>query len=507
VQADPDRRLTAAACEPTEEGAMTTSHIQQPQFQPELKRVMGFKLLLLFIVGDILGAGIYAVTGTIAGTVGGVAWLPFLIAFGVAALTALSYLELVTKYPQAAGAALYTHKAFGIHFLTFLVAFAVISSGITSASTSARLLGSNLLIGLDETVGDAGVGAISVPTSDTAGLVVALLFMVVLALINLRGVGESVKFNVVLTLVEMTALAIVIGIGLYVMARGDADLSRVTDFTSAADTNVVIAVTMATAVAFFAMVGFEDSVNMAEEVQDPQRTFPRALLGGLGLAAVIYVLVAIAVVSILSLSEIAAASTSEEGVLLSAVKAGVPDLPFGTIFPFLTVFAVANTSLINMLMASRLIYGLAKQDVVPRGLGLVLVGRRSPWAAIAFTTVLALVLIVVVSRLAETAVTALAGTTALLLLLVFSVVNVTVLVLRREPRPEGSFRAPNWTPIVGAIACLYLAGPWARARENWVQYQVAGGMLAVGIVLWAVTWFANRASGRRSELDASKLGE
>src|SRR3712207_6245806 len=126
---------------------MATHTVQEPQYEPELKRVMGFKLLLLFIVGDILGAGIYAVTGTIAGTVGGIAWVPFLVAFGVAALTALSYLELVTKYPQAAGAALYTHKAFGIHFVTFLVAFAVISSGITSASTSARLLGSNLLIG------------------------------------------------------------------------------------------------------------------------------------------------------------------------------------------------------------------------------------------------------------------------------------------------------------------------------------------------------------------------
>ena len=91
----------------------------------ELKRVMGPRLLLLFIVGDILGAGIYAVTGQMAGQVGGIVWLPFLLAFVVATITALSYLELVTKYPQAAGAALYTHKAFGIHFITFIVAFAV----------------------------------------------------------------------------------------------------------------------------------------------------------------------------------------------------------------------------------------------------------------------------------------------------------------------------------------------------------------------------------------------
>ena len=485
--------------------ATATTPSTDSESRPELKRVMGPKLLLLFIIGDILGAGIYAVTGTIAGQVGGIAWLPFLVAFAVAALTALSYLELVTKHPQAAGAALYTHKAFGIHFVTFLVAFTVISSGITSASTSARLLGSNLLIGLDETLGDAGLGALPVPTSDTAGLVVALLFMVLLALVNLRGVGESVKFNVVLTLVEMLALAIVIGIGLWVMARGDADLSRITDFENASGTGMLLAVTMATAVAFFAMVGFEDSVNMAEEVKDPPNAFPKALLTGLAIAAVVYMLVVVAVVSILSLDQIAEASTSEEGVLLSAVKAGVPDLPVGAVFPFLTVFAVANTSLINMLMASRLVYGLAKQDVLPRSLGQVLVGRRSPWAAIVFTTVLALVLIVVVSRLAETAVTALAGTTALLLLVVFAVVNTACLVLRREERPAGTFRAPTAAPVVGVVACLFLAGPWARSRDMWVQYEIAGGMLAVGVVLWAVTWFANRSSGRRGEVDASKL--
>ena len=105
---------------------------------------MGPKLLLLFIVGDILGTGVYALTGDVAAEVGGAAWLPFLVAFAVATITAFSYLELVTKYPQAAGAALYTHKAFGIHFLTFMVAFMVMCSGITSASTASRAFAANL---------------------------------------------------------------------------------------------------------------------------------------------------------------------------------------------------------------------------------------------------------------------------------------------------------------------------------------------------------------------------
>jgi amino acid transporter len=453
-----------------------------PGEDTELKRVMGPGLLLLFIVGDILGAGVYAVTGKLAGQVGGIAWLPFLVAFAVATVTAFSYLELVTKYPRAAGAALYTHKAFGIHFVTFLVAFTVVCSGITSASTSSNLLAANLLIGL----GDDS------PSTGTT-LLVALAFMVLLALINLRGVGESVKFNVVLTLVELTALAIVIGIGFLVVARGDADLGRVTVFENPDDKGLFMAVTVATAIAFFSMVGFEDSVNMVEETKDPMRIFPRTMFTGLGIAVVIYMLVAVSVVAVIPAGQIAEPTNAEAGILLDVVKVGAPDVPIDTIFPFLTVFAVANTALINMLMASRLVYGMAQQDVLPRSLGRVLPGRRSPWTAIAFTTLLALGLIYVVSTQSDNSVVgALSGTTATLLLAVFAVVNVACLVLRRDPTPDGAFRAPSALPVVGAVCCAYLLGPWARTEADMIQYKIAGGLLAVGVVLWALTWFTNR---------------
>ena len=174
---------------------------------------MGPGLLLLFIVGDILGAGVYAVTGKVAGSVGGIAWLPFLVAFIVATLTAFSYLELVCKYPQAAGAALYTHKAFGIHFVTFLVAFAVVCSGITSASTS-----SGVLARTSRRIGPTGARRRAEHGTITGRSRCG--FMVLLALINLRGVGGAVKFNVVLTLIEMAALAIVIGVGFVAIGPG-----------------------------------------------------------------------------------------------------------------------------------------------------------------------------------------------------------------------------------------------------------------------------------------------
>ncbi len=453
--------------------------------EADLKRVLGPRLLLLFIVGDILGAGIYAVTGQMALEVGGVVWLPFLVAFTVATLTALAYLELVTSYPQAAGAALYTHKAFGLHFVTFIVAFAVVCSGITSASTSSNLLGTNFLAGLD-------INGVGVSQGKTAVTVVSLAFMLLLALINLRGVGESVKFNVVLTLIEVAALVIVIAIGFWVVGRGDGDLGRIATFESGSDRGLFLAVTVATSIAFFAMVGFEDSVNMVEETQEPERIFPRVMLTGLGIAVIVYMLVAVTVIAVIPQGDIESVVAEDGKVLLNVVQIGAPDLPIDRLFPFLTCIAVANTALINMLMASRLLYGMAHQDVLPRTLGKVLPGRRTPYVGIAFSTLLALGLLVVAAQLESSTVATLSGTTALLLLCVFAVVNVACLVLRRDPRHREGFRAPTVVPYVGAVTCLYLAGPWARDEDDWVQYQVAGGMLAVGVVLWALTWFANR---------------
>ena len=451
--------------------------------QPELKRALGPRLLLLFIVGDILGTGVYALTGDVAGEVGGAAWAPFLVAFAIATITAFSYLELVTKYPQAAGAALYTHKAFGIHFVTFLVAFAVMSSGITSASTASKFFAENLAV------------VFGLEAGTTAVMVIALVFMAVLAGVNLRGVSESVKVNVVLTLVELTGLLIVILIGFYAMTQGNVDFGRVVVFETSEDRSTFVAVTAATSLAFFAMVGFEDSVNMAEETHDPSRNFPRVMLTGLGLTASIYVLVSVAAVAVVPVGELADSETP----LLEVVRAGAPGLPMDTLYPLISMFAVANTALINMLMASRLIYGMAKQDVLPRSLSSVLPGRRTPWAAIIFVTLIAFGLIIGVTQLmGEDTVEALGGTTALLLLGVFALVNIACLVLKRTgPVGHDHFAAPVVIPVLGALTCAFMVGPWTDRDP--VQYQIAGLMLVLGVVLWVLTWLWNRlARGKRT---------
>ncbi|WP_224387379.1 APC family permease [Pseudonocardia sp. ICBG1293] len=456
---------------------------------PALKRVMGPKLLLLFIIGDILGTGIYALVGQVAEEVGGAAWVPFLVAFAVAMITAFSYLELVTKYPQAAGAALYTHKAFGIHFLTFMVTFVVMSSGITSASTASRAFAANLNEGFGLDLGNGGI------------VLIALGFMLLVALVNFRGVGESVKLNVVLTLVELSGLLLVILIGIYAIAGGDADWSRVVAFDTPEDKGVFLAVTSATSLAFFAMVGFEDSVNMAEECHEPRRIFPKIMITGLTVTGIIYVLVAICSVALVPVGPLAASETP----LVEVVRAGAPGIPADLVLPFISMFAVANSALINMLMASRLLYGMANQAVLPKPLARVHPFRRTPWVSIIFTTLISFALISYVSLDSDSdVVSALGGTTSLLLLAVFTIVNVAVLVLRRDRIPEDHFRSPPGLPVVGAVASLYLVLPFSG--RDAIQYELAGLLLVLGLVLYAITLLLNRRLGvKRATLDPSKL--
>ncbi len=211
------------------------------------------------------------------------------------------------------------------------------------------------------------------------------------------------------------------------------------------------------------------------------------MLSGLGITGLIYVLVSVSAVAIVPVGELAEA----ESPLLEVVRAGAPSLPIGNIFPFIAMFAVANSALINMLMASRLLYGMAKQSVLPPFLGKVHQGRRTPWASIVFTTGIAAGLIVYVNTLSEDSVAVLGGTTSLLLLAVFAVVNVAVLVLRRDRVDHDHFRAPPAMPVIGAVACAYLVTPLSgRASE---EYVVAGLLLVIGVVLWAMTWFYNRS--------------
>jgi len=291
---------------------------------------------------------------------------------------------------------------------------------------------------------------------------------------------------VVLTLIELTGLLIIIGVGILAFARGVGDPGHALEFADGV--TPVGGVVSGAALAFFAMVGFEDSVNMAEETKDPSRIFPRALFVGITITGVIYILVAVIATMLVPISTLA----DSTGPLLEVVKAGAPGFPLA-LFAFIALFAVTNSALINMLMASRLVYGMSRERIIPSALGSVHRARRTPWVAIVFTTLLAIGLIAFADLVA------LGGTTALLLLCVFTVVNTAVLVLRSQPVEHRHYRAPTLFPSLGILSSAYLASP--LSGRDATQYGVAGILLVIGIGLW----FVNRLLVGRVEFDPVNL--
>src|SRR5690349_15970570 len=241
-----------------------------------LKRAVTPTMLLLFVVGDMVGGGIYALVGEVGGRVGGALWTGFALALFLALFTAGSYAELVTKYPKAGGAALYVHRAFGRPFVTFLLGFAVMMSSITSAAALSRAFG-----------GDYLSEFVSLPA-----VIVGLVVVAIIALINFRGIGESVKVNVACTIIELLGLLLVVAIGVAFISGGDGDPGRAFEFKDGSD-SIPFLILAGASLAFYALIGFEDSVNIAEETQEPSRAYPRAIFGGLALGGIIYVSVAI----------------------------------------------------------------------------------------------------------------------------------------------------------------------------------------------------------------------
>jgi amino acid transporter len=454
--------MSTAATAAGQTGRTTASPLR-----PAISRTM----LTVFVIGDVLGAGIYALVGEVAGKVGGAIWTSFLAAGILAAFTATAYAELVTKYPQAAGAALYTHKAFKRPFFTFLVAFAVMCSGVASAATLATAFG-----------GDYLSEFVTVPK-----LVVAAAFLGVLAFINFRGIKESVSVNLGLTAVELTGLLLVTAIGLAFLLDGGGDPGAAFEFK--AGEAVPLAILSGASLAFFALIGFEDSVNVAEETREPSRVFPPALFAGLGIALGVYIVVTLIAGMAVPVDRL----SESDGPLLEVVQLG--PLAINTkVFSAIALFALTNGALINMIMASRLIYGMAAQGIVPRAMGRVNGERHTPWVAIVFVAVLAFVLVALGDL------ESLADTTVLLLLAVFVCVNVAVLILRRDRVDHTHWRAPTALPVLGAVACLGLIVQ--KAAEDAVIFAYAGGLLALGVVLWGIS---RALTGPAEPIDPAQL--
>ncbi|MGL5859278.1 MAG: APC family permease [Angustibacter sp.] len=443
---------------------------------PALRRAISGRLLFLFILGDVLGAGVYVLIGDIAGEVGGAVWLPLLVALVLALLTAASYAELVTTYPRAAGAAAFAGQAYRHQTVAFIVGACMLAAGLTSAAGLAVAFSGQYLQQL----------------SDVPQAPVALGLLLVIALVNVRGIAESLRANVIMTVVEVSGLLLVVALGAVVLGRGDGRPEQLVQFDHGG--SPLPAVLAAALLAFYSYVGFETSANVAEEVRDVRGTYPRALFGSLLTAGLVYVLVGAAVAVAVPADLLArSGSDGETTPLLRVVQAADVGIP-AEVFSVIALVAVGNGALLTMIMTSRLTYGMSREQLLPAVLHQVLPGRRTPAVAIVATTAVAMVLA------ATGTVASLARTVVLLLLVVFISTNLAVLVLRytrrhtpdrhaaAQEQPLGHFRAPTILPVLALASCVALltqqdAGSWARAAS----------LIGVITVIYLVT----RAVGRR----------
>lgn len=410
---------------------------------------MGLWTLVLYGVGDMLGAGIYALIGKAAGMLGSAIWIAFAVSMVAAVLTALSYASLGSRYPRAAGAAYVTHRAFGRPFLSYLIGLAVMASGLTSMGTQSRAFSEYF---------SALVPGVPLP-------VLVIGFILVLTLVNFWGIKEATWLNIVCTTVEATGLLIVIVLGLRYW--GGVSLLQVPPVGSLPGVLAPTLVLQGAVLTFYSFVGFEDMINVVEEVKDPQRTFPRAIIYAMIAVTVIYLAVSISAVSVLPWQELAASKQP----LVDVVRRAAPGFP-PLVFSLIALFAITNTALLNYIMGSRLAYGMARQGLLPRFLGTVHPTRRTPHLAI-----LCLMGLVLVLGLGFD-IRGLAKATSVLLMAVFALINAALLVLqRRKSEPKGFFEIPAFVPAGGMLVSLLLlvhAKPAELTLAGWILVAIVG---------------------------------
>jgi len=398
----------------------------------------------------MVGSGIYALIGKVAGTMGNAIWLAFLAAMVAAVLTALSYASLGSRYPRAAGAAYVAHRAFRWPFLSYTVGLAVMASGLTSMGVQSRAF-SEYFSGL--------VPGIPAP-------VLILGFIGMLTIVNFWGMRESAWLNALCTTVEVTGLLIVIAVGMRYWGSVDY-LETPVAGSSAAPLGLSL-VLQGAVLTFYAFIGFEDMINVAEEVKDPRRTFPRAVVLAMCCVALLYIAVSVTAISVVPHADLFASKQPLVDVVARAAPAFPPVL-----FSCICLFAITNTALLNYVMGSRLAYGMAQQGLLPRYLGAVHSRRRTPHLAI-------LTLMVIVCVLGLTLdMRWLAKGTSVLLLGVFVVINAGLIVLqRRRDEPKGAFEVPVVVPIGGLLVCGALL-LHAKREEVGLALIILGAIVAL----------------------------
>ena len=391
------------------------------QVEPELRRALGPWLLTLYGLGCTIGAGIYALVGKIAGHAGYQAPLSFLVAAVLAIFSALSFAELAGRYPQSAGEAAYVRQGLRLSWLSMLTGLLVVLIGVISTAS--------LLRGL------AGYVTALLPVNE---LVAILLVILVLAALAVWGIRESVTVAAVITLVEIGGLIIIIVAGLWKMPPG---MALPPLLPEGFDWPVASGILAGAFLAFYAMIGFEDMVNVAEEVTDVQRTMRIAILMTLTVTALLYMVVAWVALAWIPPAELAA-TDAPLAIVYERISGRTPVL-----ISTIAVLAVVNGGLILLIMASRVLYGMSRMRQLPAWFGHVQARTRTPANAILFSAVIiaTLALLFPLEQLARA--------TAGIALTVFSLVNLSLVMLklRGKPAPEGVVAVPLVVPVAGLL--------------------------------------------------------
>lgn len=436
---------------------------------PKLERTIGPWQILFYGLGSMLGAGVYALIGKGAGILGNAVWMAFVAAMVAALLTGLSYASLGSRYPKAGGAAYVTARAMRKPWLSYLVGIAVTMSGLTSMATGLQAIAATM----HEHLG------VALPVK-----LLAILLAAGVGAIIFRGIRESMWANLICTFVEVAGLLFIIAVGMRFW--GKVDYFEVPPQAMGAGIAGVsfIVLLQGAVLTFFSFIGFEDILNVSEEVKEPRKAIPFGLVGAMIAATVIYIAVAITAVSVIPWQEL----SQSPAPLMEVAKKAAPG--FGgldRVYLFITIFAIGNTALLNYLMGSRLLYGMSQQGLMPRFLGKVHATRRTPHIAVLVLLGIVTVLIVAggVKQLAEA--------TVLLLLAVFVVMNLSLVILKlRKGEEKGGFEVPLVVPAAGAVVCAILIASrihgalQANDDAAHVAPLVAGGILAAGAVLYAV---------------------
>ncbi|MBO6519308.1 MAG: amino acid permease [Rhodospirillales bacterium] len=393
----------------------------------ELRRSLGLPLLVLYGLGVTIGAGIYVLLGAAAARAGVHAPMAFVIAAAVMGFSAASFAELSARLPVSAGEAAYVHVGFGSKKLSALVGFLVIASGVVSSAA----------------ISAGSTGYIREFVDLPPGLLIVIIVLG-LGLIAAWGITQSVMFAGAFTLFEAGALVAVIGAGLWTdpgLVRALPDVVPMTGEPAA-----WIGIAGAGLLAFFAFIGFEDMVNLAEEVKAPERTLPRAIFITLVLGTLLYFGVTAVAVLAVPVDELAA-SEAPLSFVFERITGASPAL-----ITMIAIVATLNGVIIQIVMASRVLYGLGRQGSVPQVLARVDPRTQTPLIATGLVTVsvLALALTVPLENLAEW--------TSRIVLVVFTLVNASLVLIKRRgtPAPEGAFTVRVWVPVVGALTCAAL---------------------------------------------------